>query len=376
MLELAHSSHNGKLVHGHLNQDKLINRLEAHRLNNIECKGDSTRYRMIQTNSPSKMHVLMPVHQQWPTLSLPSKGYEKCTLGFGEHAYPPLTSLDNPNDPELADDKSPTDFPEPFKTVDFPVASEENILPQKEESDEKKSPLPTELIEDHRRFGQSECSVCCVFQTHNRILLTWLTLLSATVLYNLWLPVARQSFYRLQEEYVIMWTLLDIIADLVYLLDIAVQMRSPYLDYGLVVVNGRKMIRHYTRSRNFRLDIISLLPLDLIQIKIGMQPLLRFPRFLKVYRALEWKNMVANRTPFPNTWRVVNLMHVMFLGCNWCACAYYAISAYQGFRGKWGYTQKSDNTTSLAQVYLQSFYWANLALATIGIHEAPETNIE
>lgn len=36
------------------------------------------------------------------------------------------------------------------------------------------------------------------------------------------------------------------------------------------------------RSRKFLFDLAALLPLDLLQIKLGTQPLLRFPRFLKV----------------------------------------------------------------------------------------------
>lgn len=38
------------------------------------------------------------------------------------------------------------------------------------------------------------------------------------------------------------------------------------------------------RSRKFLFDLAALVPLDLLQIKLGTQPLLRFPRFLKVSR--------------------------------------------------------------------------------------------
>lgn len=44
------------------------------------------------------------------------------------------------------------------------------------------------------------------------------------------------------------------------------------------------------RSRKFLFDLAALVPLDLLQIKLGTQPLLRFPRFLKVSRlvAVNW----------------------------------------------------------------------------------------
>lgn len=36
------------------------------------------------------------------------------------------------------------------------------------------------------------------------------------------------------------------------------------------------------RNRKFLLDLAALIPLDLLQLRLGTQPLLRFPRFLKV----------------------------------------------------------------------------------------------
>lgn len=39
------------------------------------------------------------------------------------------------------------------------------------------------------------------------------------------------------------------------------------------------------RSRKFLFDLAALIPLDVLQIRLGTQPLLRFPRFLKV----SWK---------------------------------------------------------------------------------------
>lgn len=48
------------------------------------------------------------------------------------------------------------------------------------------------------------------------------------------------------------------------------------------VYDDKKLATHYMRSRKFLFDLAALLPLDLLQIKLGTQPLLRFPRFLKV----------------------------------------------------------------------------------------------
>lgn len=48
------------------------------------------------------------------------------------------------------------------------------------------------------------------------------------------------------------------------------------------VYDDKKLATHYMRSRKFLFDLTALIPLDLLQIKLGTQPLLRFPRFCKV----------------------------------------------------------------------------------------------
>lgn len=67
-----------------------------------------------------------------------------------------------------------------------------------------------------------------------------------------------------------------------FLLDIVVQLRTGYLEQGLMVYDSKKLACHYLRSRAFLLDLAALCPLDLLQFRFGYQPLLRCPRFLKV----------------------------------------------------------------------------------------------
>lgn len=55
-----------------------------------------------------------------------------------------------------------------------------------------------------------------------------------------------------------------------------------FFSYSPQVYDDKKLAFHYMRSRAFIFDIAALLPLDLLQLKLGSQPMLRFPRFLKV----------------------------------------------------------------------------------------------
>ena len=204
----------------------------------------------------------------------------------------------------------------------------------------------------------------------------WLTALAAAVLYNLWTCIAREAFPELREGVEPLWFAADALADFIYVVDIAVQTRTGYLERGLVVYDLRRLALHYVRSRSFLLDVVCLLPLDLIQLRIGLHPLLRAPRFVKTYRLCRFVYMVETRAVFPNIWRVVNLSHMLFLGCHWFAAFYFLISKAGGFVGDWGYPAPVGDHAGVAKKYLRSLHWSTLTLTTIGDLPPPETNWE
>ncbi|CAH8853107.1 unnamed protein product [Trichobilharzia szidati] len=236
--------------------------------------------------------------------------------------------------------------------------------------------IPTDYVNNMLMFFERPLGFF-VFHSNSYGYLIWLTFVSLALLYNLWAPIARQAFTELQTTYQILWFSLDALADLSYLIDIFVQCNTSYLKCGLKVRDHQKLAIRYVKSYAFLFDIFSLLPLDLLQLKIGVQPMLRFPRFLKLYRCREWKVRVENRTIFPNLWRVLNLIHILFLGCHWFAAFYYLLSKYEGFKNPWGYqpNEHGDNDT-ISRIYLKSFYWATLTLTTIGDLSAPTSSIE
>jgi hypothetical protein len=204
----------------------------------------------------------------------------------------------------------------------------------------------------------------------------WLFVLTVCVLYNLWTLIVRQSFPELQSGATVLWFTCDGFSDAVFLLDVAVQFRTGYLEQGLMVYDSKKLAGHYIRSRSFLMDLFALLPLDFLQFYIGTHPILRFPRFLKVYRVYDYYYMVESRTVYPNLWRVVNLVHILLILAHWFGCFYYLLSEAQGFVGVWGYPYNEPGYQQLTRKYLGSLYWSTLTLTTIGDLPTPGTNVE
>ncbi|CAG9103781.1 unnamed protein product [Plutella xylostella] len=240
----------------------------------------------------------------------------------------------------------------------------------------------------------------------------WLWLITLCVLYNLWTLIVRQSFPELQIMAHYFWVTCDGLSDAVFALDLVVQLRTGYLEQGLMVYDSKKLSLHYLRSRSFLLDLGALLPLDLLQLWLGTNPLIRFPRFLKivsptsdrlfdahnlsntsdrtttntstihkqrrspVYRAVHCYYIVESRTVYPNFWRVINLIHILLILAHWFGCFYFLLSEAEGFQGDWVYPHRPGDYATLTRKYLGSLYWSTLTLTTIGDLPTPETNAE
>ncbi|KAI0211321.1 hypothetical protein LSAT2_003843, partial [Lamellibrachia satsuma] len=116
-----------------------------------------------------------------------------------------------------------------------------------------------------------------VISPEGNVMYGWLFIITLSVVYNLWTTIAREAFTDIMIGYETLWYTTDIFADLIYLADIAVQMRTAYLEMGLVVCETRSLLNHYTSSSKFIVDLISLTPLDLLQFYIGIHPIVRFP---------------------------------------------------------------------------------------------------
>ncbi|DAA13266.1 cyclic nucleotide-gated channel alpha-2 [Bos indicus] len=197
----------------------------------------------------------------------------------------------------------------------------------------------------------------------------WLFLIALPVLYNWCLLVARACFSDLQKGYYIVWLVLDYVSDVVYIADLFIRLRTGFLEQGLLVKDTKKLRDNYIHTMQFKLDVASIIPTDLIYFAVGIHnPEVRFNRLLHFARMFEFFDRTETRTSYPNIFRISNLILYILIIIHWNACIYYAISKSIGFGvDTWVYPNITDPEYGyLSREYIYCLYWSTLTLTTIG----------
>uniref|UniRef100_A0A8C2XE30 Cyclic nucleotide gated channel subunit alpha 3 n=1 Tax=Cyclopterus lumpus TaxID=8103 RepID=A0A8C2XE30_CYCLU len=211
----------------------------------------------------------------------------------------------------------------------------------------------------------------------------------ATDTYYYWLVVSqvfvmvvlpcRSCFNELQFGNLTLWLVLDYTSDVLYCMDTFVRARTGFLEQGLLVKDAKVLKEKYMKTRQFRLDVISVIPTDIVFLKIGIDnPEWRFNRLFKLARLFEFFDRTETRTNFPNIFRISNLVLYIIIIIHWNACLYFAISKVLGFGSDTWVYPSVDNPefARLARQYIYCFYWSTLTLTTIGETPPPVRDVE
>ncbi|XP_021912793.1 cyclic nucleotide-gated cation channel beta-3 isoform X3 [Zootermopsis nevadensis] len=202
--------------------------------------------------------------------------------------------------------------------------------------------------------------------------ISWLFIVMLCYMYNCWVIPLRNTFPYQTTENTPIWLALDYSADAIYFLDVAfIKPRLKYLEEGFWVADLSLTRRNYIQKWQFKMDVLSLLPLDLLYLIFGTEYLmLRIPRLLKVQTFWEFFDRLDNMVSSPYVVRMARTLTYMLYLIHLNACAYYAFSSWKGLgTNSWVFNGKGSP-------YIRCFYFATKTATSIGKNPKPETEEE
>ncbi|KFQ54712.1 Cyclic nucleotide-gated cation channel beta-1, partial [Pelecanus crispus] len=205
----------------------------------------------------------------------------------------------------------------------------------------------------------------------NLMYVLWLFFVVMAWNWNCWLIPVRWAFPYQTPANIHCWLLVDYLCDLVYLLDILIfQTRLQFIQGGDIITDKKAMKDNYLRSQRFKMDVVCLLPLDFFYFKVGVNPLLRFPRCLKYMAFFEFNNRLEAILSKAYIYRVIRTTAYLLYSLHVNSCLYYWASAYEGLGSTtWVYDGEGNS-------YIRCYYWAVKTLITIGGLPDPKTLFE
>uniref|UniRef100_A0A3Q2ZEA0 Cyclic nucleotide gated channel subunit alpha 1 n=1 Tax=Hippocampus comes TaxID=109280 RepID=A0A3Q2ZEA0_HIPCM len=257
-----------------------------------------------------------------------------------------------------------------FTSVCFLHSKEERKKAKEEEEEEKKK-----AKEEEEKKEVADSMVDPAGNTYYH----WLLIITLPVMYNWTFIIARACFEELQMDYLRYWFFLDFLCDLLYVADMIFRTRTGYLEQGLLVKDEQKLRQRYRKSFQFQLDVLSIIPTDVLYGTLGFNyPEIRLNKLLRFNRMLEFFQRTETRTNYPNALRISNLVMYIVIIIHWNACLYYSFSKAIGFGSdRFVYPDPANPEFGrLVRKYAYSMYWSTLTLTTIGETPPPVENSE
>ncbi|KAI6657493.1 Cyclic nucleotide-gated channel photoreceptor [Oopsacas minuta] len=229
--------------------------------------------------------------------------------------------------------------------------------------------------------------------------LYWNALVCMVAAYNLIFIPIRSVFPYFEERYRYYWYFVDYLADLYYVIDIIVQMRTSYLEEGCLEYNWKLIMRHYVKSMEFLIDVIAVLPLEFLLIQShtlwyhNYIISLRLTRLLKFNKIYEFIIRAESRSDRPNYLRLGRLVLILGTIIHLNACLYFMVSTLYAFNidgdDEWVFqgineTVRLGNETLLVifpantfiDQYFHCLHWSTQMLTTIAEVNSPEKSLQ
>ncbi|XP_060782743.1 cyclic nucleotide-gated cation channel beta-1-like [Neoarius graeffei] len=189
----------------------------------------------------------------------------------------------------------------------------------------------------------------------------WLFFVTLAWNWNVWMIPVRWAFHYDVNGSLYLWLIADYLCDAIYIVDILLfQPRLQFIRGGDVVTDKKEMRANYMKHLRFKLDVVSLLPLELFYLLDGVNPLLRCPRLLKILSFFEFNARLEAILTKAYVYRVIRTTSYLLYSLHVNACLYYWMSTLRGLGATpWVYNGQGN-------AYIRCLYFAVKTLITIG----------
>ena len=196
-----------------------------------------------------------------------------------------------------------------------------------------------------------------------------LRILAIVFLWNAWV-IPYRSVFPNEEATLWMWFVCDYLGDVIYLLDVMVyKHRLLFMENGFWVKNKRQLTHHYIKDGTFWPDLLALIPSDMLYLWLGIKATyVRLPRLIKVIAFWEFTERLDAILAKPYFLRLVKTVIYMLYLIHLNACAYYAISVWEGL----GINDFVYD--GYGNAYIRCFYFATKTATSIGKNKKPTLN--
>ncbi|XP_029707336.1 cyclic nucleotide gated channel subunit alpha 1a [Takifugu rubripes] len=260
--------------------------------------------------------------------------------------------------------------------------AKEKEAKEKEEKEKEAKEKEAKEKEAKEKEAKEKPKEVFIINPAGNLYYNWLFIITLPVMYNWTMIIARACFEELQHNFIVYWFFLDYISDLVYVADMFVRTRTGYLEQGLLVKDEKRLRDGYVSSFQFRLDVISIVPTDILYLYFGLDyPEIRVNKLLRIGRMMEFFTRTETKTNYPNIFRIGNLIMYILIIIHWNACFYFSFSKSIGFGAdEWVYPALDDPEEPAfgepMRKYSFSLYWSTLTLTTIGETPPPALDSE
>ncbi|KAL6059749.1 hypothetical protein STEG23_009671, partial [Scotinomys teguina] len=251
----------------------------------------------------------------------------------------------------MDEENSPEASPQTVKSTDLSPTQDKNSKLEEQQQGQLSSKLQRVPVKEYLKRTRLPRSIDSYT---DRLYLLWLLLVTIAYHWNCWLLPVRLAFPYQTPENRHYWIITDIICDIIYLGDmLLIQPRVQFVRGGEIIM-----------------DVISLMPFEVLYIFFGFNPIFRTNRILKYTSFFEFNNCLESIMDKAYIYRVIRTTGYLLFLLHINACVYYWASDYEGIgTTKWVYNGEGNK-------YLRCYYWAVRTLITIGGLPEPQTSFE